>query len=191
MTDKKFNPKKIDKLNNPERLKIQNPDLIWSALELAKVEIMVDIGAGTGFFAMPFADKAKQANLYACDTSDVMIDWMLENLPESYTGRIIPLKSTENSIPLENGVADLVYMINLHHELDNPDIMLNETTRLLKPGGKVLVIDWKDVETPGGPPQDIRIAVETIVNQFEKTGLSNVQSKDILQHHCYVVGEKI
>lgn len=191
MTGKKFDPKKIDKLNNPQRLKTQNPDVIWNILELTEVHTMVDIGAGTGFFAMPFADKAKKATLYACDTSEVMIDWMLENLPEDYKDRIIPLQSSENSIPLEHELADLVYMINLHHELDDPAAMLNESSRILKPGGRLLVIDWKVVETPGGPPLEIRIPSETIMKQFEEAGFANIKSHEALQHHSMVVGERV
>lgn len=43
----------------------------------------------------------------------------------------------ERAVPLEDGLADLVYMINLHHELEAPEEILNESYRLLKENGKI------------------------------------------------------
>jgi 2-polyprenyl-3-methyl-5-hydroxy-6-metoxy-1,4-benzoquinol methylase len=89
----KFDPKKLAKLNNPERLKSINPDLIWQTLNMDNPQVLVDIGAGTGLFAKAFAKIANKAKIYACDTSEVMIEWMNENLS---CPNIIPTKSDEN-----------------------------------------------------------------------------------------------
>lgn len=190
MSDKKFDPRQIHKLNNPERLKTQNPDLIWQTLGLKQARRLVDIGAGTGFFAVPFCDKMEDGIVYACDTSDTMLQWMKENLADTYTNRVIPLKSSESQIPLEGGLADLVYMINLHHELEDPCAMLEESARLLKPGGKLMIIDWKVAETPGGPPQSIRIPESTIAAQLQNAGFTAIQHHDTLPYHCFLVATK-
>lgn len=187
MTDKKFNPKKIEKLNNPERKKIHDPDLIWDTLGMKNPEILVDIGAGTGFFSMPFADKIPNGTVYACDISDVMLDWLKENLPEAYRGRIIPIKSEENSIDLEDKVADLVFMILLHHELDNPLLMLQESKRLLKSGGKIMIVDWKKEEMSVGPPLELRIEADTIEEQLRQTGFSEIVQHRVLPLNSFLV----
>lgn len=103
---RKFDSKKLDKLNSSERLKMINPDLVWETLNLKNPNILVDIGAGTGIFAREFAKKIPEGKIYACDSSEIMIDWMKENLE---TKNIIPILSNESSVELEYGIADLVY----------------------------------------------------------------------------------
>ncbi|MBM9513800.1 class I SAM-dependent methyltransferase [Desulfogranum marinum] len=189
-TGKKFNPKKIQKLTDPGRKVFQNPDLIWDTLNLSAPEILVDIGAGAGFFAMPLSDKVPKATVYACDTAPELIEWMETNIPTRYAGRIRVIRSEENSIPLADGIADLVYMINLHHELDSPLTMLKESRRLLKPGGAILVIDWKKEETPMGPPVSIRISPKTVSEQLQQADFHLVTEHDLLEYHYFVTAKK-
>ena len=147
--DKKFDPKKLAKLNDPRRLEYLNPDIIWEKVALPDPSVLIDVGAGTGLFALIFSRKMKNGRVYACDISDAMISWMNENLPAESKGVVIPIKTEENFLPLPDDTADLVYMINLHHELEDPQRVLKESRRLLKKGGKVMVIDWKKELDPG------------------------------------------
>ena len=161
MDDKKFDPKKLQKLNNPERLLDIPPEKIWSHLNLnlAELSTFIDIGAGTGFFSIPFVKYIENGKIYACDISEVMISWMTSNICPKYPN-IIPLKMEEDTIDLQDDSADLVYMINLHHELDSPVQMLEEAYRLLKRKGKVFIVDWRKEEMPQGPPKEIRCKPE-------------------------------
>ncbi|HUO77107.1 MAG TPA: class I SAM-dependent methyltransferase, partial [Thermodesulfovibrionales bacterium] len=163
---KKFDPRKLDKLNDPKRLEYLNPDLIWEKAALKDPSILIDIGAGTGFFALLFSKKMKKGKVYACDISDEMLLWLEDNLPSESKGRVIPVRMEESSVPLSEDMADLVYMINLHHELEQPQKILREALRLLRRGGKLLIIDWKKEQTPEGPPLEIRVTEEAIESQM-------------------------
>lgn len=113
------------------------PEYIWGKLNINAANVIVDIGAGTGFFSIPFVNYTKK--LFACDISDTMIEWMKKNILLKYPN-IIPLKMGSNSVPRQDETADLVYMINLHHELDEPDKMLTECRRIINdvyPAGTV------------------------------------------------------
>lgn len=190
MEGKKFDPKKLAKLNDPKRTESLNPELIWNALGLAGPKVLVDIGAGTGFFSRLFSDRMKTGVVYACDTSEVMIDWMKENLPPDLEGRVVPLKTEESALPLDSGSADLVTMLNLHHEIEEPERILREAFRVLKGGGTAAIIDWKAEETPEGPPLSIRVAPELIEAQMAGAGFVNVRRHDLLPYHNFLVGEK-
>ena len=190
MTERKFNPKHLAILNDPDRKKIHDPEVIWNTLDLDNPKVLVDVGAGTGFFAMPFADKIPDGVVYACDTSDVMLDWMRDNLPKQYEGRIILTKSAETAIDLVDQIADLVYMMLLHHELNDPLSMLKETKRLLKPGGKVMIVDWAKKETPMGPPMEIRVEADTIEEHLREAGFSDIVQHDALPFNSFLVAEK-
>lgn len=183
----KFNPQKLAKLNDPRRLEMINPDLIWEALELTAPQVLIDIGAGTGIFARNFAARIPAGTVYACDSSPVMADWMRENLA---VANLVSLLSGESSVPLEGEIADLVYMITVHHELEEPESLLAEIRRLLKPGGKVALIDWRKEAMPDGPPLEIRVAEEAVMEQLCNAGFRNVRRCDILPRHFLIVGEK-
>ncbi|MDA8168760.1 MAG: class I SAM-dependent methyltransferase [Nitrospiraceae bacterium] len=188
--EKKFDVKKLEKLNNPKMLEYVNPDLVWNTLALGKAKTLVDIGAGTGVFAVRFMKKTANGKMYACDISDAMIDWMNENLPADARDSVVPVKMEESSVPLPDGMADLVYMINLHHELYEPEKVIAECHRLLKGGGNLMIIDWKKSETPYGPPVSIRVDADTIAAQMQKGGFSGVKVHGVLPYHSFVVGTK-
>jgi ubiquinone/menaquinone biosynthesis C-methylase UbiE len=189
--EKKFDPAKLHKLNDPRRLEYLNPGLIWETLALYDPHVLVDIGAGTGFFAALFAKKMTGGRVYACDISDVMIGWMKDNLLPGTGDAVIPVKMEERSVPLPDGMADLVYMINLHHELEEPEKVISEAHRIMNKGGILAIIDWKKEETPEGPPLSIRVSEEDIRRQVSAGGFSNIAAHRILRFHSFVTGEKI
>lgn len=182
---KKFDPAKLQKLNNPQRLAYLSPEVIIKAIGLSNHEVLIDIGAGTGFYALHFSALLKGAKVYACDISDTMLQWMRDNIKQS---EIIPTKMEESSVPLADGIADLVYTINLHHELDEPLKIMAVCKRLLRPGGKLAVIDWKDSETPEGPPIGIRVSEAQIESQMLKCGFTDIVKHAMLPYHHFVVG---
>ena len=189
MTDKKFDPRKLQKLNDPQRLIDIPPDYVWEKLNMDRPEIMVEIGAGTGFFSVAFLQKSRSSTIYACDLSDIMIDWVKENVSPQYP-HVITLKTGEHSLPLDGGFADLVFMINVHHELDNPLLTLEEAYRVLKPDGRIFIVDWEKKDMPEGPPTRIRCSPEQVKEQLMTAGFKHLDIHNELQKHFLVVGGK-
>ena len=87
-------------------------------------------------------------------------------------------------------MADVVYMINLHHELAEPDFLVAESYRLLKPGGKIFIVDWKRQEMTEGPPQHIRCLSETVCRQLSAAGFDDVETDSFLAKHFFVTANK-
>jgi ubiquinone/menaquinone biosynthesis C-methylase UbiE len=189
MNEKKFDPKKLAKLNNPQRLIDIPPDYIWDKLNLKSPDIIADIGAGTGLFSIAFLNKSGPSKIYACDLSEVMIEWMKENVIPDYPN-IIPVKTEEKHIPLTDEIADLVFMITLHHELEEPAMILKESFRILNPGGTIFIADWKKIEMPEGPPVSIRCIPEQVMEQMERAGFINLEIDNDLEKHFLVTGKK-
>lgn len=147
MHAKKFDARKLQKLNNPQRFKTIPPDKIWDMLNIENPDVLIEIGAGTAFFSIAFLKKANPSTVYACDVSDVMLDWVTKHVVPEFP-QITPVKTTEQSIPLDDAIGDLVYMINLHHKLDDPMQIHGEAYQMLKPGGKVFIVDWNGRRAP-------------------------------------------
>ena len=189
MNEKKFDPKKLQRLNDPQRLIDISPDYIREKLHMEKTGIIVEIGAGTAFFSVVFFQKFRPSTLYACDISEIMIKWIKENVTPNYPD-IIPVKTEESSVPLDDGLADLVFMVNLHHELEKPFLILEEAFRILKPGGKIFIVDWKKKDISEGPPAKIRYLPEKVKEQLVNAGFKNVNIHNELKKHFLVVGVK-
>jgi len=190
MLEIKFNPKKLAKLNNPDRLLSQNPDVFWPLLELKNPEVIVDIGCGTGFFSVEFFKRAPGSKVFGLDLSPIMIDWIKENRPEYQSKKLVPLEMPEDSLPLEAQTADLAVMINLHHELHNPDGLLVDILRVLKPGAKLLIIDWKAKPTEAGPPLEIRAKVPVVIEQLKLAGFAETIEHPVFDDFFMVTGTK-
>lgn len=170
----KFDPAKLEKLNDPGRFDTLPPARIWAAGGSSDARTIVEIGAGTGMFAAAFAELVPAALIYAVDAEPAMTEWMRSQRPEVAEGRIVPVLSDEAHVPLPDAVADVVVMINVHHELAEPDLIYAEAHRLLKPGGRVIVVDWAPKETPKGPPLAVRATAEVLRRHLEEAGFSQV-----------------
>ncbi len=189
MNEKRFDPTKLHKLNNPDRLLDIPPEYIWNKLNLNKPSVLIDIGAGTGFFSIPFVGYTKNGKVFACDNSEIMIEWMKNNICKERPN-IIPLKMEGGAVPLENSVADLVYMIALHHELAEPKKMFKESFRLLKDHGKIFIVDWRKEEMQQGPSRHLRYLPEDVKNQLISVGFKNVDIYNKMPKFFLVVAEK-
>ncbi len=191
MAHLKFDLAKIAKLDDPGRFETMRPEVMWAALGDPSPKVIIEIGAGTGLFSAKFAELAPEVTVYAADTEPVMLDWMRLHRPEVAAGRIIPVLSEEATVPLDNDQAQLVAMLNLHHELEQPEALYAEALRMLAPAGQLLVVDWAPIETPKGPPLAIRASADEIVTLLERVGFTNARAHDgALPWHWLVTAER-
>ncbi|PWD99458.1 class I SAM-dependent methyltransferase [Marinilabilia rubra] len=191
MEDKKFDPELRDKLNNPERLEKLEPGKIWDFINYKNPLQIIDIGAGTGFITQALASYAPEATFEALDIEPVMVEEMEKSLPKN--SNIRPLLMERNKIDSPDESTDVVVMINLFHELNKPHKLLREVKRVLKPGGKLLIIDWakKPEASESGPPMDHRIDEATITSLMIEADFSNILTTDDFTDHVGVIGTKV
>jgi ubiquinone/menaquinone biosynthesis C-methylase UbiE len=186
----KFDLSKLERLNDPARFEYLIPEVLWAAAATPDPAVVVEIGAGTGLFACELAALAPEATVYAVDMAPAMIRWMLKNRPLTECGRLRPMLSTENKIPLPTGGADLVVMINVHHELADPISSYREAQRLLAIGGTIVVADWALGDTGGGPPQHVRASAEQIAEILRSVGFEDIREHEGLPKHSLVTAKK-
>lgn len=191
MDDRKFDPARAERLNDPARLERLDPGVMWAAAAIADPLSIVDIGAGTGLLSAAWARLAPDATVYAADLSDEMLAWMTAHLPDDVADSLVPLKADESSVPLADGATDLVTMVALYHELEDPAASLLEAHRLLRPGGRLLIVDWKREEgATMGPPLAHRVSVEDIMEAVRAAGFDDVASHDVLADFSVVTATR-
>ena len=179
----KFDPKRIERLKNPDRLRYMNPEVIWDLIAPAQPETLIDVGTGVGFYAIPFSRKMPEGRVYACDLLEEMLEHLRKELEADPAPNVIPVKTEEVAIPLPDGIGDAVLMVNLHHELDHPEESLEEARRLLRKGGILAIVDWKPAETPEGPPLERRVPQATVRAQLERSGFRDIREHPELPNH--------
>ena len=170
---KQFKPEKLKKLNNPVRLKMIPPDYIWKALAPEAHADMVEIGAGTGLFSRAFQKLSGTGKTLALDISDEMVDWMVENISADYP-EIEPMKTDGKNLPLADDSADIVFMITVHHELDDKIGILKEARRILRNTGKIFIVDWNMTNLEHGPDVKIRCNPEDVAEELKETGFIGI-----------------
>ncbi len=185
--DRKFNPEKLERLNNPTRLKQIPPESITSKILITDPKVIIDLGAGTGLFSRAFSEIYRGCLIYACDISPIMIDWMKENIG-SYPG-IIPVLTEENTVPLDDAIADIIVMINLYHELEDHLKTLRECKRMMKNGGIIAISDWKKENMSNGPSYDIRVDINDVKKHMTTAGFRNIKTFDNLESNYILISE--
>jgi len=185
----KFDPAKLDRLNDPERLEDIPPSYIWDRLGLTDCNTVIDLGAGTGLFSRAFLALMKGGTVYAADTSTQMINWVSTHVVPDHPG-IIPVLVEESRLPFDDRAADLVLLFNVYHELEDRVATLGEVYRVLRDGGKFCVVDWKKKVTEHGPPLDHRITSGEIAKELAGSGFIAVQTDETLRNHSLVWAEK-
>lgn len=190
MPHEKFSIAHLERLNDPARLEYLPPAVMWEALGNPSPGTIIDIGAGTGLFACHFADLASGATVYAVDIEPAAVRWMLEHRSPEMGSRFRPLLGRESAIPLATGEADLVVMINLHHELIDPIDSYREALRLTRIGGRLLVADWAPNDEDLGPPQRVRATAEHIAEVARTVGFGEITIHPALQYHSLLTARK-
>lgn len=166
----KFNPKWLEVLDSPKRFEWMRPDKIVRQIGLAKGMVAMDVGAGTGFFAFPMAEVVgEQGKVLAVDIMQEMLDILKKRIAEKGCKNVEPVLSTEERIEVPDDTADLALIVDVLHELEGLNT-LNEIRRILKPGGKFVVIDWRKKFELKGPPRFIRLKIPKAKEKVESAG---------------------
>ena len=173
----KFDPKKLDRLNDPSRLALLYLDAVIQRFRLAEATVLADLGTGTGLYAEALLHRLPDARCHALDIEPRFLDWIRDNRPLAAAGRLVPTLMQESAMPLEPDSVDFLFMISLHHELDAPEALLADCRRVLRPGGGLLVADWDpDRMVDGqGPPKDHLLAPTVARDQLVEAGFESVQ----------------
>lgn len=153
---------------------------IISRLDLDGNEVFMDAGCGDGHVAMEAHDiMDDEATIYALDIYEPSILDLKKDLKEKGITNVIPVQSDiAGSIILEDDTVDICLLINVFHGFiarNNSDEAISELKRIIKPDGKIAVMDYKNMDTGYGPPFKFKIDPNDLEKMFIKHGLKMVK----------------
>ena len=193
MHDKRFPASQAHRLDDPARKVWLPPAEVLAALSLRPDDTIADLGAGTGYFSLLLA-KAVGANgkVYAVDAQDEMLALLRQKLLEGSMSNVDLVHAEAESTTLPDACCTLVFLANVWHEFADRSVVLEESHRILKPGGRIAILDWRpDVERENGPPLDHRLDASNAMNLLRSTGFHQVANVNVGRYSWLVQGEKL
>jgi ubiquinone/menaquinone biosynthesis C-methylase UbiE len=151
-------------------------------------KILADLGCGPGFFTLPAAELVGPiGRVYAVDVQQEMVDALRVRLAQEDITNVIVRRSSELDPSIPQHSADLALLAFVLHEIDQRSSFLLAAKRLLKPDGRVAVLEWEKIETPVGPPVDDRIIADEIIADAAAAGLELVEHRSPHEWHYLLV----
>jgi len=140
-----------DWLERPEREQEERPDLLLQSLPLHPGETAADIGAGTGYLSWRMAKlTGDKGRVYCVEIQQEMLDLLAKKMAEHQTTNFQSVLGTVTDTRLPTNSVDVVLMVDVYHEFDHPYEMMQSILRALKPGGRIVWVEYRgeDPEVP-------------------------------------------
>jgi SAM-dependent methyltransferase len=138
-------------LERQERNQEERTDLLIAALGLKPGLVVADIGAGTGYLSRHIAPSIMPGGkVWAVDIQPEMVNQLIASIKRSGLIQIEPRLCTVDNVMLPASSVDLVVMVDVYHELAFPYEVMSSIFQALKPGGRVVFVEYR-AEDPNVP----------------------------------------
>jgi ubiquinone/menaquinone biosynthesis C-methylase UbiE len=172
-------------LVRPERESEEQPDAALDAIGIAKGSTVADVGAGAGYMTWRLAERVgPEGKVYGNDIQPRMLELLRKNMEQRKLANVEPVLGAFDDPKLPAAAIDLVLMVDVYHELSEPQRMLRHIRESLKPDGRLVLLEYR-AEDPAVPIRaEHKMTVEQARTEVEAEGyhLSKVLENLPRQH---------
>lgn len=152
-------------LERPERRDEEQPERVLAELDLKPGMVVADVGAGSGYYSSRMAERVgPKGTVYAVDVQPEMLDILRLQMKQRRVANVEPILGTETDPRLPAGTLDLAIMVDVYHELAYPYEMLAAIVKALKPGGRVVFVEFRGND-PAVPIKAVHTMTEVQVRK--------------------------
>jgi arsenite methyltransferase len=171
-------------LEDPSRDEWQKPHDVVMALNLKPTDTIADIGAGTGYFARRFAMHA--GKVYAVDIDQKLLDIAAKGAPANLT----TVLAAPDDPRLPDNSVDIIFFCDVLHHIENRAAYYPKLAKALKPGGRIVVIEFYKKEMPIGPPPSMKLSDDEVIAELRTAGFTLAKRLDTLPYQYYLFFDK-
>jgi ubiquinone/menaquinone biosynthesis C-methylase UbiE len=170
-------------LEDPGRDEWQKPHAVIEALALKPDEAIADIGAGSGYFSRRFARHA--GKVYAVDIDEKLLAIAGRGAPSN----LVTILAAPDDPRLPEKSVDTIFFCDVLHHIGNRDAYLPKLLKALKPGGRVVDIDFYKKPLAIGPPVAMKLSEDEVIAEFKAAGFRLTKKLDVLPYQYFLVFE--
>lgn len=168
---------------------------IWHKVGLREGDVVADLACGWGYSSLEAARVVgEEGEVYAVDISEETMARVKETITKNAVKNVTPLVGDITKVVLLNdGTVDVVLMANILHGLvitGGARAALREVNRILKPHGLLVIVDFRKVPDPPGPPYSIRLSLEEVEAIVGLGGFETKEHFKVEPYHYTVVFRK-
>ena len=178
-------------LDRPEREEQEHPDEVIRALGLRRGDVAADLGAGSGYFTFRMAPRVgRTGKVLAVDIQDEMIETVRRRAATRGATNVEAVKATETDPNLPAGGVDVVLMVDVYHELAYPYEVMTKVRDALKPGGRVVLVEYRQEDPRVAIKALHKMSVGQLKREMSAVGLRHVRTVETLPLQHIVIFDK-
>ena len=177
-------------LERNSREKEEKPQEVIAHLDLDPTATVADLGAGTGYFALRIADLVSQGKVYAVDIQPEMLNIVDSIAKKNHVDNIETVLGTEKNPNLPVDSIDLALMVDAYHEFAYPREMIENLYDALKPGGKVVLVEYRQ-ENPMIMIKPLhKMSQKQVKKEMKAVNLKWLKTQEFLPEQHFMVFQK-
>ena len=178
----------IAALEAPSRDAWQQPEKVMAALALKPGESVADLGAGPGYFTLRFARAVgPSGKVYGVDISREMLEYLEKQAQADNLKNIQTVLAEPHNSRLRPDSVDLIFICDTLHHISDRATYYPLLLRALKPGGRLVNIDFHKRPLPVGPPAEMKISQKEMIREAESAGFHLLREYDFLKYQYFLV----
>ncbi len=160
-----------DWLVRPERELEEEPGKVLDEMNLRPGMVVADVGTGAGYFAERMARKVgKEGKVFATDIQPGMLELLRQRLTQLKIRNVEPVLGAFDDPRLPPASCDYILLVDVYHEFSQPQKMLARMKEALKPGGRLVLVEYRK-EDPAVPIRfEHKMSVEEVRAELEAEG---------------------